>query len=310
MATMLNQLAFAFSVTGPVLLILLLGYSFHKIKLIDDQFIAVANKLVFNVTLPCLLFLSVASESLQESFNLPLILFAAIATTILTILLWVTAPLVISAEQRGVFVQGTFRGNMGIFGIAMVLNAYGSEILPQAGVYLAVMTILYNLLSIMLLNTNKQPFLRNLYSNPLIIGVLLGLGWSVFAIPLPDWLAKSGNYFAQMSLPLALVCIGGSIKWRSLMSNRVPVLLASGLKLILVPAVFTSIAVILGFKGSELGLLYLMMSAPTAAASFVMASHFTQHGLLAAEIVATTTVFSGLTVSVGLMILNSLNMIS
>lgn len=54
---MLEQFNFAFGITGPILLLLLLGWVIRQLRLIDHQFVAQANALVFNVALPTILFL-------------------------------------------------------------------------------------------------------------------------------------------------------------------------------------------------------------------------------------------------------------
>ena len=297
---MYEQFSFALVITGPIVIILALGLLFRRINLIDDHFIQVGNKIVFNVTLPCMLFFGVISQPIGLSMDSPLIAFASVFTIAVVGFLSLVTPFFIREDKRGVFIQGAFRGNMGIIGIALVLNAYGPEILPKTSIYLAMLTILYNLLSVLVLRSNTQSTFFALLKNPLIIAVLLGLTCSWFGVTLPGFVHKTGQYFAQMTLPLALTCIGGSLRWDSFRANHQDVIWASMVKLLFIPMALAGIAIAWGFRGQELGLLYMMMAAPTASASYVMAQQMSRHGAMAAEIIAMTTIGSFLTITVGI----------
>ena len=300
---MYRQLLFALDVTSPILLILFLGWVFRRYQLIDEHFINVSNRFVFNVTLPCMLFLSTATRPLQQSLDVPLVLFGIVSTLLAFIFLVVIAPILVSRDKRGVFVQGAFRGNMGIIGIALVLNAYGVDILPKVSVYLALLTILYNILSVMILSNKKQSLPLILLKNPLIIGVLLGLLFSWTQIQVPEFIQSTGEYFSQVTLPLALTCIGGSLRWGSFRTNHLDVLWTALFKLLVIPVAVVIAAIIWGFREEDLGLLFLMMATPSATASYIMAREMTAYGDMAAEIVAVTTVGSALTVTIGLVLL-------
>ena len=304
-----TQLLVAFNITGPILLILSLGLVFRRIGLLNEEFVRIGNKLVFNVTLPCLLFLSTATRPIQQSLNAPLVLFAAACTVGAVVLLWLLAPLFVDRDRRGVFTQSAFRGNMGIVGLALCVNAYGDQILAKAGVYMALMTILYNLLATLILAKDKTKGILSIWQNPLIIGVCLGLGWSTLSLPLPEFVEQSGRYFAQMTLPLALLCIGASLRWQSFKTNSKDVMWATGFKLVVVPALVTLLAIWQGYRDEDLGVFFLMMAAPTAVAAFVMARQMTSHGHLAAESVAVSTALSPFTVTAGLLLLGLANLI-
>ncbi len=302
---MYEQLFFALDVTGPILVILSLGWLFRRYKLIDEHFISVGNRLVFNVTLPSMLFLSTATRPLRQSMDVPLVLFGAGCTLVIVFFLWLVSSWLVAPEKRGIFIQGSFRGNMGIIGIALVLNAYGQEILPKVSVYLALLTIVYNILSVMVLNTRKQSYLAILLKNPLIIGVLAGLLFSWAQLPVPGVLQRTGEYFAQVTLPLALLCIGGTLRWDSFRANHLDVVWSAVFKLLLIPVTVAVAAIAWGFKDEDLGLLFLMTAAPTATASYIMAREMTAFGNIAAEIVAVTTAGSALTITAGLVLLKS-----
>jgi predicted permease len=293
-------------VSAPLLILLIIGIIFKRIQLIDDHFVAVGNKVVFKVALPCLLFLSMANKPDGQMINFTLIIYAIIATFISVASVWILSPLFVDKTQKGVFTQCAFRGNMGIIGIALCLNAYGETVLAQVSVYLAFLVILYNILSVILLSSTKRGVIINLVNNPLIIAITLGYLWSTFDQPLPQIAQTSISYLAKLTLPLALLCIGASLEWSSLKENHKIATWCSAFKLVILPLLVCIGAVIIGIKGESLGILFLMMSTPTAAAAYVMSQQMTDHGRLAAEVITLSTILSPITVTLGLVILKYL----
>lgn len=302
---MLAQLHFAFSITGPILILLLVGILLRRINFIDEHFIRVGNALVFRVTLPMLLFFGMASHTDIASLNTGHVVFGILATFAIIGCLLVIAPMVVPEDKTGVFVQGAFRGNMGIIGIALVLNAYGDSALSIAAVYVGGVTIIYNIVSVWLLGEKGDSHIQRIASNPLILAICGGFIYSLVGLPVPRVMALSGEYLGNITLPLALLCIGGSLSWNSFKSNHKEVSIVVMLKVLLTPLVAVLVAILFGFRGVELGVLYFMFSSPTATASYVMAKQMTKHGDMAAEIVALSTVLSPFSLTLGLVVLNT-----
>ena len=316
MSNFFHILAFSFSVTGPIFVILALGVILKRVGMINDAFVEIGSRLVFNVTLPALLFISISKTHISESANFPLIAYGAAATLLAFFLSeWLARLLVFPAEDRGVVVQGVFRSNMGIIGLAYCANAYGEAGLVAASLYLGLITILFNILSVITLSRSLHqksqgvaPILKNIAKNPLFIGILLALPVSWLQVPLPAVLLKSGEYFAQMTLPLALLCTGAALDFHSMRQDMAKTVGASVGKLVLIPALFAVGAIGLGFHGMDLGIVLLMAFAPTAAASYVMVKAMGGNAVLAANIIAMTTVGSLLTTSLGITLVKSIGL--
>jgi predicted permease len=304
-------LSFSLSITGPISIILILGVFLRKLRLINQAFIDTGSKLVFTVTLPALLFFNISQASFNQSANFPLIVIG-LGVTLLTwiILELLAAKFIINDQDRGVVVQGGFRSNMGIFGLAYCFNAYGNDGLVTASLYMAAVTVLFNILSIMTLNRalKKNQGLKNtligIVKNPLILAILAALPFSYFNIKLPEFTLKTGEYFANMTLPLALLCIGASLDFRAMRHDVLQAFFASAAKLFFAPALMLLVAIVLGFRGLELGVLLLMSSAPTAAASYVMVRSLGGNAALAANIIVITTLGSLFTTSAAIVIMS------
>lgn len=312
MTELLDALAFSFSVTGPIFVVLALGVGLMRVGLLNDNFVDTGAKLVFNVALPALLFISISKTHFDAAANFDLILFGLVGTGLLFVVLeWAARRWVPVAADRGVFVQGCFRSNMGIIGLAYCVNAYGDAGLVAASLYLGIVTIFYNVLAVITLSrslgTHRSlgQLLKGIVRNPLIIGIVLALPVSWAGIELPTLVRQSGDYFANLTLPLALLCTGAALDFGQLRRDLRTTLLAGGIKLMVVPLLFVAGGLLAGFGGIDLGVLMLMSGAPTAAASYVMVRAMGGNGVLAANIIALTTLGSILTTSLGVMVLRA-----
>lgn len=314
MSALIDSFGFSLSVTSPIFIVLLLGIYLKRIHFINDVFIDISSKLVFNISLPLLLFFSILKTPIEQATNLPLIIYATCATILVYVLLEWWAKRLTPVEDRGVFVQGSFRANMGFIGLAYCVNAYGEAGLIAASLYLGLITALFNILSVVTLNRsmhkqqNTGKILKGIARNPLIIGIVAGIIFSALHLPMPAFAEKTGQYFANLALPLALLCTGGALNFHEMKHNPHKTLYASIAKLFVVPLFITAGGISMGFRGIELGILFLMCSAPTAAASYVMVKTMGGNDKLAANIIALTTLGSIVSVSLGIMLLRSLRL--
>ncbi|MEX1664641.1 AEC family transporter [Zhongshania arctica] len=316
MQTFLQSLSYSFSITGPIFVVLALGVYLNRAQIINDNFIEIGSKLVFNITLPALLFISISQTSIAESANLKLVLFGLVATFAVYLMLELVARwLIPRREDRGVVVQGGFRSNMGIIGLAYCVNAYGGPGLVAASLYLALVTILYNILAVITLNRSMNraggvaKTLKDIARNPIILSIVAALPFATMAWPLPSLLLRSGEYFAQMTLPLALLCTGASLNFKALRADLNSALVSAICKLMVVPILLISGGIALGFRGMDLGVLALMSSAPTAAASYIMVRAMAGNAALAANIIVMTTLGSLFSTSLIMFVLHGLGLL-
>ncbi len=299
---MLNQFTFALGITGPILLLLMLGWSIRQIQLVDDSFVTQANALVFNVALPVMLFFAISGDSLNQAFDVVLTLVGLGGTLALVGILLLVGRLV-PEDQRGVFVQGSYRGNLAILGVALAVATYGEKVLPMVAVYIAVVTTVYNIVAVWVLNSSGV--IRQLIKNPILIGIVAGVLASAMNLPVPDMLKQTGSYLTGMTLPLALICIGATLDFSSLLSHGRSIALAVVFKLIISPVLLVGLGLAFGLGGTQLGVLFFMAASPTATASYIMARQMTSHGALAAEIVAVTTALGVVSYTIGIALLRS-----
>ena len=205
-------------VTAPVFVMLFIGVALKRLAWIDASFIHTASSLVFKATMPTLLFLSILRADLDAALQPALLSYYVVATVTTFFLAWAWALWRCPRADRGVYVQGAFRGNNGIVGLALATSLYGDYGLSLGGVLAGLVILVYNSLSALILaiynpegRASAAAILLSIVRNPLIIGVTAAVPFAYWQVPLPDWLLTSGQYFAQMTLPLALICIGGTL---------------------------------------------------------------------------------------------------
>jgi malonate transporter and related proteins len=315
---MIETLIFITTIVLPVFLIVIIGVILKQLKIVDDIFIKSTSHFVFYVALPVLIFMKLYDVDIGSAFDLKMILlvvFGIIATFLVAFL--VARYFKLTAENEGVFVQGSFRSNFAIVSLAIIIRMYGTDVAAKAAFLLLFAMPLYNLLAIVALtipfykskNVNYKNMLKEIASNPLLIAVVAAIVYSFFNIGLHTTLVITGNYLSDTALPVALLGIGGSLNIESLKEASAKAIGAAFIKNILSPSIVTIIAYHLGVKGTDLGVLFLIFASPTAIASFVMAAGMKGNIKLAGNIIIVSTFGSIFTIIFGLFILNYLGLV-
>ncbi|HLV18404.1 MAG TPA: AEC family transporter, partial [Pseudomonas sp.] len=230
------------AVTAPVFAMLFLGVLLKRLGWIDSAFVNTASSLVFKGTLPALLFLAILRADLSAALRPGLLIYFTVATLAGFLLAWGWSLWRCPQADRGVYVQGAFRGNNGIVGLALASSLYGDLGLSLGGVLAGLVILCYNALSALVLalyapNSRTDPWsiAKSILGNPLVLAVLAAIPFAYWRIPLPDWLLTSAGYFAQMSLPLALICIGATLSLASLRESGGTAMSSSLMKMVWLP---------------------------------------------------------------------------
>ena len=301
------------SATGPIFFLILLGIALKRFGLMDERFVAASSRLVFNVCLPVLLFTTIIKIDLSATLDWGLLGFSLVASLFACALSWSMAIVWVSArEDRSAAIQGSFRGNLAVIGIALSASAYGESGLALASLLMASMTIFYNILAVIVLSyyageesLSWQSALKGIATNPLIVSIVLALLVAGLHAPIPAVAISTGSYLGSMALPLAVLASGAGLSVRAFTHPSQGLVLAATLKLAIIPVSLTLLAWWLGYRGEVLGVLFLLLASPTAAASFAMAQTMGANATLAANIIMTTTLASVVTTSIGLFILKA-----
>ena len=307
----LGLLLAALKISGPIFGWIMLGATLGRVGVLAPRFISGVSRFSFNIALPIVLLVGAAGVD-YGSLGTANYLFAGIVSTLLIFGLswaygrWRGFP----AREVGIFVQGAFRSNLAVIGIALCVAAYGDKGLILAAPPIAVLTILFNVLAVWVLdstlgsNSSVVSMSLGILKNPLIIGILAGAAVSVSGGMLPEFSSVISGSITTYFIPLLLTCIGGSIRFKGLASVGALVWEASAWRLIVSPALAVSIALLMGVRGDTLGVYFLLLSSPVAAASFVMVMAARGDGSLAANMIVLTSIFSLFSVTAGFFLLS------
>ena len=174
----------------------------------------------------------------------------------------------------------------------------------------------YNVLAVIVLTVPKhqgkikfKSIIADIIFNPLILAVIIALPFSFFKIRLPEMFISTGNYFADLALPLALVGIGGSLNMENLKRASTLAFFSSIIKIVILPLILTFTAIFLGYRNDDLGIMFIVFACPTAIASFVMADVMGANSKLAGNIIMITTLGSVFTIAIGILMLKSFGLI-
>lgn len=315
----MENFIFSINVTIPVFLVMALGWGLKQTGMLNDNFVTVANKFNFQVTLPVLVFRDISAVDIRAVFDLKYVLFCAIASSICFWAIWGGAKLFLKDRtMTGAFVQASFRSSAAVMGLAFIQNIYGQSVMGPLMIIGAVP--LYNIYSVIVLTFEAEggradsagkikEACVNIIKNPIIIAIFLGLFVSLWGIRLPVMMDKTVNNVAQMATPLALVALGAGFEGRKALTRIKPTLAASVIKLVVQAAVFLPAAAWMGFDGEQMVALLIMLAAPATPSCYIMAKNMNNDGVLTASIVVCTTLLAAFTLTGWIFLLRTIGWI-
>lgn len=311
---------FSLNATLPIFLIMVLGWFLMKIGLFNKEFNKVADKYVFKVALPVLLFKDIATADIRSDFNLTFVLFCMITTTIMFLAIWGLSYIFIKDKtQVGAFAQASARGSAAVLGIAFINNIYGNSGMAPLMIVSAVP--LYNILSVIILTfsadmgkgvdkgENIKKACLNVIKNPIIIGIFLGLPFSIFGINIPPIPLKAVTSVAQTATPIALLVVGAGFEGAKAIKKIKLTSIATFIKLVLLPLIFFPFAIAFGFRGSELVAILIMLGSPTTVTCYIMAKNMGNDEVLSSSIVVMATLLSSVTLTGWIFVLKVMGLI-
>ena len=310
----MDNFIFSLEATMPVFLVMVVGYFLRRIGMLNESFCAVANKYVFKVALPLLLFKDFAETDLRTDFNLTFVLYCMIVTTVMFLGIWaLTAWLMTDKSLVGAFSQAAARSSAAVLGIAFVENIYGNAGLTPMMIVAAVP--LFNIYSVIILTFSAQHRERgggairaaciNVLKNPIILGILAGLPFSLLGISIPTIPLKTITSISNTATPIALLVVGAGFEGRKALSKIKPTVIASLIKLVILPAVFLPIAIACGLAGAEMIAILIMVGSPTTVSCYIMAKNMDNDGELTSSIIVLTTLLSSVTLTFWIFLLRS-----
>ena len=303
----------ALNAVMPMFLYMSFGYIIKILNIADEAFLRRLNGIIFKAFFPILMFNNIYETNLGKSVNVKLMIFSVLSLVLLAFLSMLIVPKFIKENPvRGVFVQSIFRSNFLLFGVSLAASVYGSENLGVVSVVTAVVAPTLNILAVIVLETfrggelNFKNMAIAICKNPFIMGVFAGMFYNLLPITTPEFLQKSIKELASITTPLALLVLGGTLKFSSISKNLKFIVPSVFLKLIGVPISMVILGILFGFTGIELFTILVLFGSPCATASYAMAQSMGGDFELAGQLVAITTVISIFTMFIFIFVLNSM----
>ena len=312
----MENLILSLNVVLPLFITMSLGYFLKYLNMFDNNTLDTMNNITFKSFLPMLLFYNIYKTDLQGVFNLKLMIFSATCVIALYLILYLVVPLIEKDnKKRGALLQGLFRSNFVIFGLPITESLFGSEKVGVAALLIAVIVPLFNILSVIALETFRggKPDFRKIsigiIKNPLIIASCLGILTLLLKIKIPTAIEKTISDVSKIATPLSLILLGASFKFDNIKKYLKQTTIAVVGKTILTPCIILPICIMFGYRGVELTTLMIIFAAPTAISSFTMAQQMDSDSELAGQIVVFTSAFCVVTVFMWIFILKQSHLI-
>ncbi|WAA08667.1 AEC family transporter [Fervidibacillus albus] len=323
------------------LFIILLGFFCRKKGIFNENVGKQLSKVVLTVALPALAFNAfmkdIDQESLVEGMN---ILIWGLLIYIILIILSKPMYLKFKGDKQDTLRVLTIFGSTTFFGIPIVGAIYGAEGVLYASIFnigYRIFLYSYGYIKMSGLKMEKEN-LKQMFLNPIVIATFFGLFIWIFQNSLPQvtvatadgtkesfaflridqtaiWLYKPMTYLSKLASPLAWLSIGatlGAVQFKTAVSDRTSWIYSFN-KIILVPVINIVLLAILSITGilpmSQvcLGIVVIMMAAPTATVAAAYAISFDKDALLASNASLLSTITAVVMIPFWIVVINLIN---
>jgi len=289
---------------APVFIIIFLGWYARKKAFIPYEFLGPANRLIYFFAIPALIFRSVSGASLESDFHFGVLFLTLLAAALIYGGTWIAClVLKLPPVRSGAIIQSAAHGNLGYIGLPFAFYFLGIGGLAKASILTAFLAILQNVLSVSALSTFSphegrgliKGVLSKLSRNPVILSSIAGIIFSGLGLSLPLIAQKTFDMLAGMAPPMALLLIGGTLSFSSFKLNFRPAMIATFVKLVVLPFVGLVLYLTFGIPSVHFLPGLILLACPTATISYVLAKEMKGDPDFVAATVSGSTLLSALT---------------
>lgn len=314
----MENLIFSLNATVPVFLMMVLGFIFRRVGLVDESFAQKINKFVFLVSLPVLVFSDLALTDFVEVWDGTFVIFCFVVTVISITIATLVSFLCKDKSIQGEFVQVSYRSSAALLGIAFIQNIYGTS--GMAPLMIIGSVPLYNVMAVIIMSVfqpnNKgidrdmiKHTVKGIVTNPIIIGIVIGLLWSVLKVPMPSFMEKTVRNIAGTAAPMGLIAMGASFDFKKALAKFGPSVVAVIMKLLVFAMLVLPLAVRMGFREEKLVAILVMVGSASTVSCYIMAKNMGYEGVLSSNVIMLTTLFSAFTLTGWLFLLKSMGVL-
>ena len=287
----------------PIFMLIILGAGARRFDFMKSDFIAPANRLVFYLAIPALVFRALTKASLRTEFDPWSVLMMVVAVFLVVALavFYNRCRGVVDGPLSGTFAQASIHSNLGYIGLAVAFYYLDESGFARASMLVGFLMILQNLLGVVLLqyyccengvSRRARDLLVPVLLNPVILAALGGIVFNLSGFMMPQVIDRFLLILSGLALPLGLLLIGASISFDLLRRWLPQALMVSFFKLILLPAAALFLFYVTGVDEKNFTPVLILLAAPTASLTYVMAREMGGHVDLAVASVSLTTILS------------------
>ena len=281
----------------PDFLVIALGWALLHLLNYRAEFFNAAERLVYYVLFPALLFGSIVRAPLGLIEASTLISAALILVSCGIALAWLAKPLLRpDAVSHASVAQCAFRFNT-YMGLSLALSLAGPEGQATMAMLVGCTVPIVNIAAVAgLARRQNSGVVIEVLKNPLILATVAGLAFNMLGLELPEFALSTLQRLGACAIALGLMCVGASLSWQGMGAQAMLISWMLVIRLMALPAIAIAIALIMPLTLLEKQMLLLFSSLPTASASYILAVRMGGDGRSVAVAMSLTTMLSALTI--------------
>jgi hypothetical protein len=280
----------------PDFLLIVAGYLICRYTALDRSVWDGAERLVYYLLFPVLLFGSIVRTPLQLGTSVPLAASGLAVTAVGVGLAYALARWPgVDTKLHASGAQTAFRFNSYV-ALAMADRLGGSQGVAWVAVLVAVCVPLANVAAVWpLARQGRQGYLGELVRNPLIISTVAGLGANALGLRFPEPLDITLHRIGVAALPIGLMAVGAGLRFGAV--REAPALAAALLAIrhAALPLVGLAVVALLALPPAQRAIVIAFAAMPTASSAYVLAVRMGGHGPYVAALVSLSTLLGMVT---------------
>ncbi len=298
---------------APVFILIAIGYAARASNLASAQAFGVVNRFGYFVLYPAFLFTLISSADVVGMDAGPFLL-AVLSGFVVMALLALSMRFVF--RRDGPAFTSVFQGSARWNGFALLAAApmlYGQTGVDLIGLAFGPLVLVVNVICVVVLArwgaaqaASWRAILDQIIANPLILACAFGLAAHALGFQSLGPLTAALDLLGDAAMPVALLCVGAGLDFKSLRASAAHVTTACVLKLIVAPLVLFAMARAMDLNPLATAVAVGIGATPTAAAGYTLAREMGGDARLMAAIITATTLGSFITMPIAIALATAL----
>lgn len=298
----------------PVVLLVLVGVFFRKIKILGDNALVGLNAFLFNASIPALIFVTLSTAAISELMDYRFI----IGYTITVMFIYFGTTFVFHRLWKKPAADSYLAGfcaaisNSGLIALPILIGIVGHKAsIPVAITFFIVLLIMMPIMtfSIELKRNNNihgiklvANAIKNTILHPFVLASIIGVLFAILKIHLPAPIMSFFDYLSQTTVGVALLVIGVGLTDVKLKGQVAEIVSVTLINVLLKPLIAVVMAKLLGLSYFWAVSLLVCCAVPTAKSAFVIAKKYTVFVEETAGVIFLGTVLTVITLPIWLLL--------